>query len=135
MNILAILTGKNNYKNLYKNFKCSTEPDQQAAFTTPFFLHKIIPDFRCLGDNSDRAKFLNHQQNFLRKHDEREAAKNRKTAGPTTDANMSLAIAMSSGFLMWIVVILGWMMAISFSSSFFLTNFLLQFGFSSDSCC
>ena len=67
-------------------------PDQQAAFNAPFFLHRIIPDFRRLGHNGDRSQFLKHQQKNLRKHDEREAGKKRKPAGPMTDANMSLAI-------------------------------------------
>src|SRR5271156_26973 len=71
---------------------CSTGPDQQAAFNTPYFLHRIIPDFRRLGDTGDHGKFLKQQQKNLRKHDEREAAKNRKPAGPTTDVNMSQAI-------------------------------------------
>src|SRR5277367_5583975 len=83
---------KNHYKNFYKTCKRSTEPDQQAAFNAPFFLHRIIRDFRRLGDNGDRGQFLKDQQKNLRKHDEREAGKKRKPAGPMTDANMSLTI-------------------------------------------
>ena len=63
-------------KTFYRNCKCSKVPEHQAAFNTPYFLHRIIPDFRHLGDTGDRAKFVKHQRKCLRKHDEWEASKN-----------------------------------------------------------
>src|SRR5271154_7577 len=44
-------------------------------------------------------------------------------------------MGISSGFLMRMVIISGWTMVISSLSSLLFTNFFLQFGFSSNSCC
>src|SRR5271163_1566210 len=66
----------------------STGPEEQAVFNAPYFLHRIMRDFQQLGDNGDPAKFLNQQRKNLRKHDEREAGKNRQIAptGPIPES-------------------------------------------------
>src|SRR5271155_5375313 len=66
----------------------STGPEEQAAFNAPYFLHRIMRDFRQLGDNGDPAKFLNQQRKNLRKHDKREAGKNWQIAptGPIPES-------------------------------------------------